>query len=479
QGLQMAMEQLDQLFPSFPLLTSKKKGQKIQKLQTVLTSLAWPLKAERARKLLEEIMRHKSTINVALQGQLLAEFRNIKQQLDDVYTTFDEKRKLYMWLQDTNPSSSHNAAKALYEKKTGDWVFNTPDWGEWINSRLRALWIHGIPGAGKTILAAHIVEKIVRICERMDKYTKCVYYYCYHGHNQDESLPFLRWLSSQLLRETDEVTTVAWKAYKRNLEPDSEALLEILSTTLDCFDQVYVVVDALDESQSRHNLLQILNVLVTDPRFSKIQLLATSRDYADIELQMCRFSQSLSMSNSFVGADIRIYVAAKIMTEAKFQRWPLNLRVEVEETLSIGARGMFRWVVCQLDILRRLNNQSKIREALTSLPRTMDETYERTFSYIGEEEKEFVRHALHWVCFHDFLWKGKIPLPANVLIDAYIAFDDSSHRGLARSEEHLYDLDSLKDSCGCLVSFNIDQTAEAHLASVAHYTVREFLESDR
>jgi hypothetical protein len=65
------------------------------------------------------------------------------------------------------------------------------------------------------------------------------------------------------------------------------------------------------------------------------------------------------------------------------------------------------------------------------------------------------------------------------LIDAYIAFDDSSHRGLARSEEHLYDLDSLKDSCGCLVSFNIDQTAEAHLASVAHYTVREFLESDR
>jgi hypothetical protein len=71
EGCKTAMDQLDQLFPSLPLPGSKRKGAKRQRLQTSLASLAWPLKADRARKLLDEIMRHKSTINIALQGQLL------------------------------------------------------------------------------------------------------------------------------------------------------------------------------------------------------------------------------------------------------------------------------------------------------------------------------------------------------------------------------------------------------------------------
>lgn len=161
------------------------------------------------------------------------------------------------------------------------------------------------------------------------------------------------------------------------------------------------------------------------------------------------------MSNCFVEADIRIYVTAKIMAEAKFQRWPSDLRTDVEATLSTGAKGMFRWAVCQLDILRRLNHQSKIREAIKSLPKTMDETYERIFSYIADEEKEFVRHTLHWVCFYDLLWKGLVPLPADLLIDAYIALDKGKSR--LSLDDYLYDLETLKDSCGCLVSFTFDK----------------------
>ena len=71
EGCKTAMDRLDRLFPPLPLPSSKHNGAKRQKLQTTFTSLAWPLKAEKARKLLDEIMRHKSTINVALQGQLL------------------------------------------------------------------------------------------------------------------------------------------------------------------------------------------------------------------------------------------------------------------------------------------------------------------------------------------------------------------------------------------------------------------------
>jgi hypothetical protein len=381
---------------------------------------------------------------------------------------------VYEWYQDTNPSSSHNAAKGLYERKTGDWMFRTPSWEDWVNTRIRALWIHGIPGAGKTVLASHIIEATLRICEAKDKRTTCIYYYFYHGHNQDESVSFLRWLVSQLLRAADIVPTLALKAYTQKWEPDTSLLLDVLHAALGFFDRVYVAIDALDESQLRHNLLRVLSVLATDPRFLKIQLLATSREYSDIELQMCRFSKALSMSNSLVEADIKTYVAAKIMAEPKFQRWPSDLRADVETTLSTGAKGMFRWAVCQLDILRRLNRQSKIREAIKSLPKTLDETYERIFSSISDEERELVRHVLLWVCFHDFFWKGSVPVPAQLLVDSYIALDKAQ----ISSDEYLNDLETLKDSCGCLVSFTSNEKISLS-ANISHYTVREFLESDR
>ena len=71
EGCKTAMDELNLLFPSLPLPGSKHRGTKRQKLQNVLASLAWPRKAEKARRLLDEIMRHKATINIALQGQLL------------------------------------------------------------------------------------------------------------------------------------------------------------------------------------------------------------------------------------------------------------------------------------------------------------------------------------------------------------------------------------------------------------------------
>ncbi len=70
-GCKAAMDQLARLLSQYPPPVSKDKKAKGRKLHTTLASLAWPLKAERARKLLEEIMRHKSTISVALQGQFL------------------------------------------------------------------------------------------------------------------------------------------------------------------------------------------------------------------------------------------------------------------------------------------------------------------------------------------------------------------------------------------------------------------------
>jgi hypothetical protein len=281
----------------------------------------------------------------------------------------------------------------------------------------------------------------------------------------------------------NEIPAAAWKAYDQRTDLYLQLYLGILEAALQDFDQVYLAIDALDESQPRGQLLSLIGTLLTDDRFCKIQLLATSREYEDIRRGMHDICQPLSMSNLFVEADIRLYVAARIRENSQFRRWPTHLRTEVEDTLSAGAKGMFRWAVCQLDILRRLHHQSKIREALKSLPETLYETYERILSYIDVEERQLVRHALHWICFHGFLWKGEVPLPVRVLLKSYTIMS-TRPQSQPDSGDLLCDLETLKDICGCLVSFTPVQQCEGNPddqdeVNIAHYTVREFLESNQ
>ena len=90
---------------------------------------------------------------------------------------------MYEWYQATDHSPSHNAAIRLYVRITGDWVFRTLEWDDWIHCRNRALWVPGIPGAGKTVLVSHIIKEIVRTCDAKGDKIASAYYYCYHGYN--------------------------------------------------------------------------------------------------------------------------------------------------------------------------------------------------------------------------------------------------------------------------------------------------------
>ncbi|KAK4442515.1 hypothetical protein QBC34DRAFT_338573 [Podospora aff. communis PSN243] len=493
QGCKKVIEELTALLPPDPLAPPSNGRTKREKVQDALACLAWPLKANTAKKLLEGIVQYKTTITMGLQGQLLFDMRQGKRQVEILSVTVNESewRQLIEWIRGPQPEGTNSwrlnrTAKSLYEEGTGDWVFQTPEWSRWINAQQRAIWLHGIPGAGKTILMSYLIGKVQGICEKLrDEAHVCSYYYCYHSHNQDETEPFLRTIVSDLLarQAKDYVPGKVWRLFQTNTQLDQQSLLSALDELLKSKPpsaKFFVAIDALDESHNIMNLLTLLQVLADDDRYFKMQLLASSRQYEEIRAIMCTISLPLSMSNPFVEADIRVFVASNLEKELRFRRWPHSLRDEVLEAVSVGAQGMFRWAACQLDILRRLHHQSKIKQAIKTLPATLDEMYERIFSTISTEEQDLVRQALHMVCFHDFLWMGHVPLPAQVIFDSHTAFE-RDHTDMATSDDTLFDMDTLKDLCGCLVTFAWQKghNGGAETAVVAHYTVREFLESSR
>ena len=66
KGYYQTLAALERLFPDREAKLHEQKKKKRIKLDFILTSLAWPLKEARARKLLDELVRYKTTINLAL-----------------------------------------------------------------------------------------------------------------------------------------------------------------------------------------------------------------------------------------------------------------------------------------------------------------------------------------------------------------------------------------------------------------------------
>jgi hypothetical protein len=399
-----------------------------------------------------------------------------------------QHRDIYRWLETTDPSPLHNRAWKVHEPHTSGWILRSPEWNQWLTGDTRCLWIHGIPGAGKTILTSFIVEQVKLHCKNRQK-SGHSYYYCYFGHDQDEASPFLRWTIAQLSRQANCVSEFVHQLYKQGEQPSLTELMLALEITLQGFDIAYITIDALDESKPREDLLRVIRDLATDSRFSKIHCIVTSRRYIDIEQSLDPISRSMAMSNALVDEDIRKHVHSALHSETRFQRWPADILTEAEDALVRGSKGMyvllgchylistayasrFRWAICQLDHLQRLKcDRHIIKSELAALPKTLDETYERIFTDIAPEEWPFARHALQWICFHQDIYEDNHALSMKTLLaGTEISACSETH------QETIFEYDSerLRFTLGSLV--NVD---EENMVFLAHYTVREYLESPR
>lgn len=130
---------------------------------------------------------------------------------------------------------------------------------------------------------------------------------------------------------------------------------------------------------------------------------------------------------------------------------------------------LFRWVACQLDHLDGLPSDSRRRKALTELPPTLFETYDRILDRIMEEDERdqrLCRKALHWIGLG---YKNIGPL---ALCEAISIPDDQD----LVDKELLVDPDWISRSCSSLIRLAGQESNYLHF-QLAHFTVKEYLRS--
>ena len=70
-GCLRSLQELENLFPQESVAVEGRSCSKRSKIKCTLTSLAWPLKETKAKRLLDDIMRYKSTITLTLTTESL------------------------------------------------------------------------------------------------------------------------------------------------------------------------------------------------------------------------------------------------------------------------------------------------------------------------------------------------------------------------------------------------------------------------
>ncbi|KAG5803183.1 hypothetical protein H9Q74_012269 [Fusarium xylarioides] len=406
-----------------------------------------------------------------------------------------ETREIIRWLERTNPSSLHNIAFSKHEPLTTAWVTNSSQWKAWVSlaSETRLIWIYGLPGAGKTVLTSYVIEELEKLCKPANG-SVCSYYYCHYSHNQDETVPFLSWIIGQVCRQISWIPPELKRLHDRGCDPTSADLEQNLEVILQKLDSLYITIDAVDESTPREELLSLIETMTVDKRFEKIRILATSRQYFDIEQTLGEISESISMSNAMVDADIRRFVHARLRSSHRLKRWHDRFD-EIEEILAAMAQGMFRWAECQIQAIERLRDQSKLQQLLSNLPKDLSETYIRIFEAIPEDDRPLVRRILKWIIGHSqAAWMYHVGVNANLLISA-VTYEHFGSE--AKHHKSIIDLEYLRDICSCLITFRYvpgdifdswpEDPAGLHAGeatngqdlyvSLAHYTVLEFLVS--
>ncbi|KAI2603684.1 ankyrin repeat-containing domain protein [Hypoxylon sp. NC1633] len=379
------------------------------------------------------------------------------------------------WLSPPDPSTNLNTALKCRNSGSGQWLLrDNTAYSTWKSERNSFLWLHGIPGCGKTILSSTVVEDLRNT--HPDNY---LYFYFDFKDNEKQHLHnAIRSLVSQLYYQRKDVRKYLDSLHSScgdgSRQPSLESLCTTFQNMVEQSDEVWIILDALDECTTRKELLSWIRTLRNLQM--NIHFLVTSRPEQDITATIESFpciQGIIHIQSDLIKEDIRRYVNARVQVDEGLKRWQSrpDVQSEIEAALMEKADGMFRWVSCQLDVLENCLEYPSVQKALASLPTTLDETYARILANVPQQNRHYTTRILQ------FLTYSRRPLLIEEAVDAiavrpaHIPRFDPKNRMPLPEEISRY--------CSSLVTVT-KSTLEARTEiQLAHFSVKEYLTSDR
>ncbi|KAJ5680260.1 hypothetical protein N7536_011399 [Penicillium majusculum] len=400
-----------------------------------------------------------------------------------------ERRKFLMWLSNENYKLQHESTYKEVVPGTANWILSDKQYQRWqTSSACSTLWVHGIPGCGKTKLASVIIQKHLDSILQNTCSAPVAYIYCSNTKTSLSSLTsaaILRNVVKQLAvtQQGQKVRQEIWDEFKKRqkvadmdgVDPlpltVDECIQMLLALTADC--PATIIIDGLDELVG--NQLDILTNLRTlaSESSSLVKIMISSRKDTHIAQEL-HDAISLPVTVCENSEDIKVFVLHSVssaITNRKLLGGSVSksLSDHLVESLYQGARGMFLWPAMQLEYLcdrRKFKLEEDVIAALKSLPPSLISTFDNLYARINLFEyhaKTMVMRIFAW------LMAKERDLSASELLMA-ISFNKNADDSIISIASGTIDPQLILDLCCNFVIFddNLNRFSFIH-ASVLEY----------
>lgn len=340
------------------------------KFDSAKRQMKWPFSSSETKELLTELARHNQTMTLALTADTMSKFQlcltKQEEQGERILSIQDTLRRVEIntkisvdqekrWMlefflkPDVNPQTRLDQNIKLRHPNTGSWLIDSHGMTEWLSNPGSKLWLSGIPGAGKTVLAAAAIQKALLQSYRAPQGDIGVAFFFCDYKNKETWRPVgvLGAIVAQLARQKQEAFELL-KAYYEELHPqralekaaDPDELRATIERMAGFFKQVIVVVDGLDEcGDHTEDVVDVLSELATSA--DNITMALFSRHEFDIKVKLEGDFQHINIAAST--GDIELYVAAEMETRIRTGRLGIvsaRVKDEIKEKLVHEAKGM-------------------------------------------------------------------------------------------------------------------------------------------
>lgn len=232
----------------------------------------------------------------------------------------DQWSKLVERLSPPDPSSNHFKGLKERHAETGRWFLDSEAFTDWKKRGTHtALWLNGLPGAGKSVLCSTIIENLLQTLRGPE--CAVAYFYFDFSDNRKQNLDAAaRSLLYQLAEQHHETRRTLETLAKETMS--TAILCHALETVFDKLGDVVIILDALDEATPRGELLGWLSGIIGNDGRRNTRWLLTSRKEDDIQRFLKGLTRAVPLETKTVDSDVRSYVVSRLHTDKVFvERW--------------------------------------------------------------------------------------------------------------------------------------------------------------
>ncbi|KAI1114303.1 hypothetical protein F5Y14DRAFT_189934 [Nemania sp. NC0429] len=315
--------------------------------------------------------------------------------------------------------SDHLSAINSCHKGSGQWIFENTTFNAWTRSTTTpdsVLYINGLPGSGKTLIASTIIDKLkneVRHC-----HTTCLFFYFKHSSENKRTMPdMLRAFLAQLMRQDRSLVPVFYEKLSAVNNSEARELHNLKTWALEffkCQNTCTIILHGLDECErdngKRSEASKILEWLLSsvipdcEQEGARLRLLVLGQRDGDLDDTLSSYHSIRLDSASPHFQDIKSFAmmrASKI--RERFSLGPEEER-HIAHKVTEAANGMFLYAKVVMDNLLAQGSVEELEEELqTSFPMGLDEAYTRvTFRVLDcptrpEKQREAAAKILRWL----------------------------------------------------------------------------------